>query len=148
MKAEATIKILRRALCLIAMGAYAFFLFCWTLLGLGYAFETWLGLPWQPIIISIFLRWVPAAIYFYLRHRPGYISRSRRVCAVALSVASISTSYFLICFSADALSKFAQDFLECTIDMWPAIVMLLTVTSRSTRFPNSLRNVATPIASP
>jgi len=142
MTAETTITILRRALCLIALGAYSVCLCFVTVLGLGYAFHPLLGSPWLTVV-SIFLRWVPVALYFYLRHRAVFISSFRRGCTVALALASISLSYFLLCFSANGLSHFGHDFLECTMDMWPAIVMLFTVTRRSLRFPNSLSNAAT-----
>ena len=146
MKAEALIEILPRAVCLIALGAYAVCLYFYTVQVLGYAFDLLLGYPWRPLTVSILLRWVPVALFFYLWRRPIYISPCRRGGAVALAVASISLSYFVSCFVGDALSHFAHFFLDCTIDLWPAIVMLLAVPSRSTRFPNSLRNAATPIA--
>jgi len=133
-------------ICLIAFVAYAICLYFVTILGLGYAIHPLLGSRWPLVVFSIILRWIPFAIYIWIRHRPNNISRSRRGCAAALAVAAISFSYFLMCLTGDGLSHFAHDFLECTMDLWPSIVMLLTVTSRNSRFQNSLRNAPTPIA--
>ncbi|NDA67875.1 MAG: hypothetical protein EBY09_14740 [Verrucomicrobia bacterium] len=134
MKVRSPIETFRRTLCLIAITAYAVCLCFTTLLLLSYAFHPLVGRPWL-LIVSILLRWIPAAVYFWLRHRPTYITRSRRGLAVALAVTSISISYFLISFSAGALSSSVEDFLECTYDLWPCILALLTVTRRSARFP-------------
>lgn len=146
MKAETVIEILRRAVCLIALGAYSVCLYLCTVLGLGYTFEPLIGRPWQFAIPSISLRWVPLIIYFWLRHRAVTISALRRSMAVALAVISISLSYFLISFGAGALHFFVHGFLECTMDMWPAIVMLLAVTRKGARSTNSLPDAADPVA--
>lgn len=146
MKAETVIETLRRAISLIALGAYGVCLYLCTVLGLGYAFEPLIGRPWQFAIPSISLRWVPVALYFWLRHRAVSISGPRRGLAVALAVAAISSSYFLICFAADQLQFFVHDYLEDTQDVWPAIVMLLTVTREGARSTNSLPDAADPVA--
>ena len=145
MTITATIQFLRRTLCLIALVAYAICLYFAMFLLLGHAFHPLIDRHW-PLIVSILLRWIPVMTFVWLWYRPVYVSRRRRGCAVLLAAASISLSYFLICFAADGLFRFGHGFLEGTMDLWPAIVMLLTVKSRSARFPNSLPNVDTPIA--
>jgi hypothetical protein len=144
MTTDAIIETLRRILCFIALLAYAICLYFSTLLLLSYAFHPLLDLHW-PLLSSILLRWIPIVIFVRLWRGSAYVSRYRRSGAMALSVTSISLSYFLIAFAGHQLSRFVHDFLECTMDLWPAIVMILTVKSRSTRFQNS-PGVATPIA--
>ena len=147
MATNSAIEILRRTVCSIAIAAYAIWLWFATLMFLGYAFHPLAERHWPLFIsITILLRWIPAVIFFWLWHRPIYVSPRRRGYGVVLAVASISVSYFLTCFATDGLSRFAHGFIEGTIDLWPAIVMLLTVKSRSAGSANSLRNVDTPIA--
>jgi hypothetical protein len=136
---------LRRVLCLISLAAYAVILCFGTLLLLGYAFHPLWERPW-PVMLSIALRWLPVAIFVWLWRRPIHISRFRRGCAITLGVASICLSYFVICLSADRISDFTHRFFEGTLDLWPCILMLLTVTSRSARVPSTLSNTTTPIA--
>ena len=141
------VEILRRVLCVISLGAYVFILCFATLLLWSYAIHPLAERHWAifiPFIIS--LRWFPVFIFFWLSYRSVYVSRRRRGCAVLLAVISISFSYFLACLATDRISDFTHRFLEGTMDLWPCILMLLTVTSRRARVPTTLSHATTPIA--
>ena len=144
MKPGAIIEILRKTVCLAALGTYAVCLLLCTLFFLGYSFEPLLGYPWRILIPSLLLRWIPVATFFRLWYRPVRISGPLRGCAVALSVVCVSLSYFLSGIAGHASrSELMHGFLEGTIDMWPAMVMLLTVKNRNSRLSGSLRDGVT-----
>jgi hypothetical protein len=146
MAAENRVFIFQRLLCFVTLITYSGFLCLETLVLLSYSPNPLIGEPWCSFSGGVFLRWIPIAIYLWLRRCPVYISRLRRFCALVLAVASISLSSFLLCLSADQASRFAEGFFETALDIWPATVLLLTVTSRIISIQNFHSNVTTPIA--
>ena len=125
----------RRIAGLLALATYGFLLLFATLLFLGFAFNPLISNPWT-CVAAILARWVPVSIYVWLWRRPARVSLALRGMALAVAILSISLSFFFACVGAEdtfskILSEFRRSYWECTLDLWPCIVMLLCVTSRA-----------------
>lgn len=125
-------QILLSVLSLGALGAYVFLLYYYNTYLLGYAFHPQLEPRW-PALVSVALRWVPVVILVWMWQRPVDLYRFGRVVAVAIGIVAIASSFFLVCFSAGKVAGFSRYFFESTLDLWPWIVLVLTVKSRSRR---------------
>ena len=112
-----------------ALGAYAFLLYYYNTYLMGYVFHAQLEPRW-PALVSIALRWVPVVMLVWMRRHPVDLSRSGRVVAVAIGIVAIASSFFLVCFSAGKVAGFTEYFFQSTLDLWPWMVLVLTVKSR------------------
>lgn len=122
-------QILLHVLCLGSLGVYAFLLYYYNSYLMGYAFHPQLEPRW-PALVSIALRWFPVVILVWMRRRPVDLSRSARLVSAALGIVAIASSFFLVCFSAGKVAGFTEYFFQSTLDLWPWIVLVLTVKSR------------------